>query len=321
MRKALMAATLAGVLLLVAVALGRSNEYGGPTIDPLREAQMDAQPGETGETIEPEPIQNGGFTVEVLVGGRPLEEYYARGRRYVEALEGSEYELRVTNPLPMRVAVALSVDGLNTIDARRSTAWDSSKWVIEPYGSITIRGWQMSGVRARRFYFTSESDSYGAKLGQTANLGSISAVFFRERAPIAVIPRPRPVRPLGEDERSVQSNRSDSSAADSASRERGSSNSPSASAGSSAAKRSAEAYPTPDDDYAATGIGRSVRHDVSWINMELDRRPAAELSLRYEYHDALVRLGVIPRPYPRPDTLNRRERSTGFDDRRYSPEP
>ena len=94
---------------------------------------------------EPEPVvTDGGFEVEVLVDGRPLDEYAARGRRYIEALEGEEYELRIHNPLGVRVAVALSVDGMNTIDARRTSAWDASKWVIEPYGTITIGGWQMS---------------------------------------------------------------------------------------------------------------------------------------------------------------------------------
>src|SRR5678815_3395438 len=121
------------------------------------------------------------FELDVLVNGRPLQEYYARGRTYVEALQGAEYELRLRNPTSDRVAVALSVDGLNTIDARHTSAWNASKWVIEPYRTITISGWQMSSERARRFYFTNERDSYGAKLGQTANLGVISAVFFREQ--------------------------------------------------------------------------------------------------------------------------------------------
>src|SRR5882762_5999129 len=135
------------------------------------------------------------FELEILVGGRPLEEYYARSKNYVEAIPGAEYEVRVRNPFPFRVAVALSVDGLNTIDARRSSAWNASKWVIEPYGTISINGWQMSSERARRFYFTSERDSYGAKLGQTSNLGIISAVFFRERRPnpIVISPPPRPL--------------------------------------------------------------------------------------------------------------------------------
>src|SRR4029077_10949008 len=59
--------------------------------------------------------------LEILVDGRPVTEYYARGRSYVEALNGAEYELRIRNPFPERVAVALSVDGLNTIDARHTS--------------------------------------------------------------------------------------------------------------------------------------------------------------------------------------------------------
>ena len=77
----------------------------------------------------------------------------------------------------------------------------------------------------------------------------------------------------------------------------------------------------PDDDYAATGIGRSVRNDVRWVNMDLDSRPAGEVTIRYEYYDALVRLGIMPRPYYRPDPLRRREGASGFENRRFSPEP
>jgi len=133
------------------------------------------------------------FEAQVLVNGRPIEEYYAHGRTYVEALKGAEYEIRLRNPLPVRIAVALTVDGLNSIDARRSTAWNASKWVIEPYETITIGGWQMSSERARRFYFTTEEDSYASRLGQPANLGLISAVFFRERSskPIPILTPPK----------------------------------------------------------------------------------------------------------------------------------
>src|SRR2546422_4008838 len=147
-------------------------------------------------------VAENGFSVEVLVDGRPVPEYAGRGRQYVEALENAEYELRIHNPLGTRVAVALSVDGLNTIDARHSSAWDAHKWVIEPYGTIHVRGWQMSSENARRFYFTTERDSYGAKLGQTANLGVISAVFFRERGqPVTVMPvTPAPKPDYGRDD-------------------------------------------------------------------------------------------------------------------------
>lgn len=224
-----------------------------------------------------------GFELDVLVNGRPVAEYYARGRTYIEAIQGAEYELRVRNPSPDLVAVALSVDGLNTIDARHTSAWNASKWVIEPYQTITISGWQMSSERARRFYFTNERDSYGAKLGQTANLGVISAVFFRERRREVTITNPR--------EAPTAKSRSAEGTLD---------------------NRAAAAPSRDDDEYAATGIGRNVHNDVRWVNMDLDANAAGEVTIRYEYYSALLRLGVVPRQ----TTLERREDSRGF-----SPEP
>ena len=267
-----------------------------------------------------EPVEvDRGFEVEVLVDGRPLDEYEARGKSYVEAHAGAEYEVRVRNPLPYRVAVALSVDGLNSIDAQHTTAWNASKWVIEPYGTITVSGWQMSSERARRFYFTSERDSYGAKLGQTANLGNISAVFFRERRPrpVVIAPAPRPYPIYDEDGRRDKSSEAPSAGESSVDR----SDSAQSRGEDSKATRKGQVASQPDDEYAATGIGRSVHNDVRWVNMDLDSRPAAEVEIRYEYYNALVRLGVLPRRYERPEPLRRREGAHGFEDRRFSPEP
>lgn len=245
------------------------------------------------------------FDVEILVNGRSLDEYQARGKSYVEAQEGAEYEVRLRNPTPYRVAVALSVDGLNTIDARRTTAWDASKWVIAPYSSISITGWQMSSERARRFYFTSERDSYGAKIGQISNLGTISAVFFRERRTTTGIVTAPPYPGSRDDEDGRGTNKSKSSS----------------SSGDAAVNRQGGEVQAPKDEYAATGIGRSVQNDVRWVNMDLESAPAGEVTLRYEYYSTLVRLGILPRPYPQPDPLRRREGATGFEDRRFSPEP
>ncbi len=251
------------------------------------------------------PIRYEPFNVEIVVAGRPLEEHQARGKTYVEAVAGAEYEVRIRNPFPYRVAVALSVDGLNSIDARRTTAWNASKWVMEPYGTINLSGWQMSSSRARRFYFTSERDSYGAKLGQTANLGVISAVFFRE---LTRSPKPITLTPPHRSRDSAGPEKSE--APSSANKD---------AQGEVTERRST--YPQPDDQSAATGIGRSVQNDVRWVSMDLDSRPAGEVTIRYEYYPALVRLGILPKHYPGPDSLRRRESASGFEDRRFSPEP
>ena len=223
------------------------------------------------------------FDLEVLVNGRPLTEYYARGRTYIEALQGAEYELRVRNGSPDRVAVALSVDGLNTIDARHTSAWNASKWVIEPYQTITISGWQMSSERARRFYFTNERDSYGAKLGQTANLGVISAVFFRERnRPVPITPP----YPITRDKIGIVSRR----------------------------QRDAQsARPVRMTIMQQRGSEEMCGTMFVGLNMDLESRAASEVTIRYEYYSALLKLGVVPRERY---SLQRREDSRGF-----SPEP
>jgi hypothetical protein len=256
------------------------------------------------------PPRYGGFDLEVLVGGSPLEVLYGRGRNYVEAREGEEYDLLLRNPLPVRVAVALSVDGLNTIDARRTSAWEASKWVIEPHSTIRITGWQMSSRRARRFYFTNERDSYAARLGRASDLGVITAVFYREVTshPYPVTPPPYddgPIRPQSRSEEPKERRAPESSADKSVGAGRG----------------ATAATPRRDEDYAATGIGRPVENDVEWIHMSLERSPAAEFTVRYEYRDALIRLGVLPRPWRDDGALRRRERARGFEGPGYCPEP
>jgi len=273
--------------------------------------------------------QHGAYSVEVLVDGVPLREHAARGTRYVEALEGREYSIRLRNNTRERVAVALSVDGLNSIDAKTTSARDASKWILRPHETITINGWQTSSSSARRFFFTTEERSYGAWLGKTQNLGVVSAAFFRERRP-----RPAPIwkPPVRIDEDSHRREGADAPApgapshapvpsGESAEPRSKDQSAAGMSARESESKRAAE-KPELSDDLAATGIGEKYGHVVRRVRFEAEDSPAAVLSLRYEYHDTLVRLGVLPRPYAsREDPLARRERARGFEDTGFAPDP
>ena len=232
--------------------------------------------------------QASGLGLEVLVGGTPRPEYRARGTTYIEAERSREYTLRLTNPLPVRVAVALAVDGLNTIDARHGDPRSAAKWVLGPHETVEISGWQVNGKEARAFFFTGERSSYGALLGVTENLGVIEAVFFRER--------PRIVPVIAQDR------------FDAAAHER---RAPSAEAKSAGATQEGAALA---DDYAATGIGERRRHEVVEVRLELESEPAASVRLRYEFRPQLEALGVLPRPHRRPP-LERREGADGFEPR------
>ena len=252
------------------------------------------------------PNPDRGFSVQILVDGRPVPQYAAHGTWYVEALKDREYEIRLRNPLPVRVAVALSVDGLNTIDARHSTAALGRKWVIGPYETITISGWQTSLAHARRFYFTSEERSYAQWLGKTENLGIISAVFFRER-----VARPIPLTAPSDAPR-LEDSAGAAGAPAPQSQSRG--DRPAAAEGQVKAAGAAA------EDYAATGIGRTTDHAVRQIHMDLEDTPASSIDIRYEYRPQLVRLGILPRIGADSDALARREKSRGFVSG-FCPEP
>jgi len=228
--------------------------------------------------------------IDILVNGTQQRRYAHDGRWYVEALKGREYEIRIRNPYGVRVAVALSVDGLNTIDARETTAFSARKWVLDPYETITISGWQTSRTDARRFEFTTEAKSYGQALGKTANLGVISAVFFKER--VALV-----------DREANESFRRQAPA-------------PSA---APAQEASGAAQKSRADEYAATGMGRRTGHAVTEVSLDLEDSPVQTVNIRYEFRPQLVKLGILPPVYSN-DTLQRRERSRGFEPG-FSPEP
>jgi hypothetical protein len=240
-------------------------------------------------------VETGVCRVEVLIDQKPLTEYSARGTTYIEAFRGREYAVRLSNLSDSRIAVALAVDGLNSIDARTTDSKSASKWVLGPRETITIEGWQMSADTARRFFFTTEEQSYGEWLGRTGNLGVIEAAVFKEREPRTVF-----------DDISGDRAAPEPQAAGSAQRQ--------------AETRNAPSEKSETEDLAATGIGRRVDHQVRRVQLELEERPTAQLRLRYEFREQLVRLGVLSSP-EEIRALERRERARGFDDFAFAPDP
>jgi len=237
-----------------------------------------------------------GFGLEVLVNGSPRPELAARGTVYVEALRGHDYALRLSNSTGRRIAVALSVDGLNTIDAKHTSSRDARKWVLAPYETVVIPGWQVDNSVSRKFVFTGERGSYGAALGKTEDLGVIEAVFFRERT-------------LWRETRRFSANEKDG----------GPGSAPQAAPAEPSARdhsqKSFSSSPVPalSDEYAATGMGNRTRFGIEHVDIDLENEPAAVVRLRYEFRPQLIALGVLPRD-PDSSRIARRERARGFEE-------
>jgi hypothetical protein len=278
----------------------------------------------------------------VLVDGVPAPEYASRGRVYVEALRGRDFTIRLHNPGPGRAAAALSVDGRNVLDAARTTARYASKWVLAPGESLDVPGWQISGEVSRRFYFTETSRSYASWLGDTANVGTIEVVFYREKPRCGAAQRPalkdERQRTRDIEERVRQAEGADEAngveggvpggvmggvpPGDAPTRESGAQDSVRVESKPSAAPAPKSAQPAPPaqaeaDRFAATGIGSRTSFSVEWVDFEQAERPAATIALRYEFREQLVRLGVLPRE---DRGLFAREHARGFEPA-YAPDP
>ncbi len=116
-------------------------------------------------------------------GGR-YQEFNENGKPTVKVKANEEYTITLHNPLPVRAAVAVTVDGLNTVDGKRSTPKDARKWMVEANSSLTLKGWQTGNSTSRTFVFTDQSGSYASwkekkdKKEYTPNLGVIGAAWF-----------------------------------------------------------------------------------------------------------------------------------------------
>jgi len=140
---------------------------------------------EDGRLIHQNQRQSTCFRVEIVSDTDGLKpELFKNGHPFVTASKGERYSVRLYNPLPVRVAVNLTVDGLNSITGQPSGIADGQKWMIDPYSSVTIPGWQVTGGEARRFFFTDKPKSYAQWRGDVmgkdlaANCGVIGAAYF-----------------------------------------------------------------------------------------------------------------------------------------------
>jgi hypothetical protein len=194
--------------------------------------------------------------------GQALQTYRHHGQRYVVGTPGSEYAVRVRNCTAVRVLAVVSVDGVNVVTGE-SASPDQAGYVIEPHGYVNIQGWRKDLERTAAFYFSDPSESYASRTGRPDDLGVIGVALFKER--------PRPI--LYTQESKV----SDAAAPPSAARE------------ASAAPRS--------EPSLGTGHGRREYSPVERVEFErASDTPDRRVVIRYERHDTLVAMGVLPGP-------------------------
>lgn len=204
-----------------------------------------------------------------------LEVHRHRGRQYVVGTPGNEYAVRVRNCTGRRVLAVVSVDGVNVVTGETASP-DQAGYVIEPHGYVNIQGWRKDLERTAAFYFSDPADAYASRTGRPDDLGVIGVALFEERR--------RPVLVTQE------SKMADAATPPSAARE-------------------ASAAPGVESSLG-TGHGRREYSPVERVEFErASDTPDRRVVIRYERHDTLVAMGVLPgtrrhhEPDPFPATL------------------
>ncbi len=248
--------------------------------------------------------------VQVLVEGTSAPLYVAPGhwdRRYVQAFRGRHYALQVHNRTGRRVAVLITVDGLNVVNGERSSLSRSEPmYVLDPYETATIRGWRTSLQQVRQFVFVNEERSYAERTGQAnGDMGWIRVLSFDERRPIALYDRPWLRAPQEydyqgrADEQRGLSGAAPAPSAAPVPTDRGAqksqAESPRAMARDAAPR--AESYP-------GTGWGERRHDPVRETEFDPEFVPCDRLVFRYEYASGLLALGIDLRG----ERLGQRER-------------
>jgi hypothetical protein len=124
------------------------------------------------------------YQLRVLVNGRPIPIYrdYRTGLDWIEARNGTKYEIEVKNDSYNRILAVVSVDGLNVINGKHEDPLTATGYILHQHNNIKIPGWKISSDNVREFYFTPQDQSYSAKLGASlANTGVIAAAIYKEK--------------------------------------------------------------------------------------------------------------------------------------------
>jgi hypothetical protein len=218
--------------------------------------------------------------------GQWLPETPWRGDLWVAGVPGHRYAVRLTNTSSERVLIVLSVDGVNAVTGETANP-SQAGYVLGPWQSTEVAGWRKSLDDVAQFVFTDLPDSYAARTGRPRNVGVVGIAVFREARPIAYEPPPQPMV-VPEEGMREESARADAPAQSAAAPR----------APSAQAKAASEADAM-NRQRLGTGHGQREYSRVEYADfVRASRSPSQVTQLRYDDRDALVAMGVLPRPRP-----------------------
>ena len=111
-----------------------------------------------------------------------LRKYYVDGIDTVGAWGDEPFEIKFTNHSWQKVQVKISLDGTDVLSgATANTSVDNNMWVVNAYGTMTLKAWPETNNGGAQFVFTSANNSVAVHThGDLSARGIIAVAVFVE---------------------------------------------------------------------------------------------------------------------------------------------
>jgi len=229
--------------------------------------------------IEARTYGSGGISVEVISDSGDLYRVIPHRRyvdkrgtnvtkQYLEAIEGDNYSIVVSNNTGDRIGVVVAVDGRNVISGDQSYLKNTERmYVIPPYENVRIDGWRTSQDVVNRFYFTVPEDSYSVRtFGDDSAMGVIAVAAFREKTPV-ILERKAPAPTPAPKRKSMLKG-----------------------FGTAPSDRQAQ---TEGDNRVGTGFGEEQYSPTRKVQFDPEPVAFSKVLVKYEWHETLCKRGLV----------------------------
>jgi hypothetical protein len=127
------------------------------------------------------------YTLDIIshhpqFSGKSLKKYYLDGIETVGAWGNEPFEIRFKNNAYQKVQVKISVDGTDVFTGKPAdTNVASDMWVVNGYGTLSLKAWPENNNGGAAFVFTSANNSVAIHThGDLSSRGIIAAAVFTE---------------------------------------------------------------------------------------------------------------------------------------------
>lgn len=114
--------------------------------------------------------------------GKKLKKYALGGVDTVGAYGNEPFEVNFKNNSWQRVQVRLSIDGTDVLTGKLAdTVLPGEMWLVEPYGTLSLKAWPETNKGGAQFIFTSADKSVAVNThGDLSSRGVIAAAVYVE---------------------------------------------------------------------------------------------------------------------------------------------